>query len=368
MWKPRTGHEARWNFQVDGHYDHGHYIVPTKAEMQPERFSSPDVVDGIFGHCTHFISSGARVAELYWHFFQSTLDTNWLREFGYRQIKGSAEFYRNFPNLTKDADGKYHIHHVNNVESNWNGSDQPNEISTMNMIFPLAIKAAEILGVDSDLREAWKEVKDNLYQLPPRPQRNGGGRGGYGAFVGGGPGAIEPLGSEKELKSMFLNFNRTGGFIDTTGIGGAQIFRNRLRLREGPGAIDAEHIGGLTSGIHSSLLKDDSKEPGDDPILQVFSAWPKEWDCEFELLAPGAFIVSSAQEKGKIQFVKLHSKVGGECRLENPWNDEQVTLFRNGKAVENLNGSPLEFETEKGENIIIVKEGTTPKEFKNKIL
>ena len=101
----------------------------------------------------------------------------------------------------------------------------------------MQLKQHEILGVDSDLQEAWKEVKDNLYQLPPKPERNDGRRGGYGAFVGGGPGVIEPLGPEKELKRLFLSFNRTGGFIDTTGIGGAQIFRNRLRLREGPGAI-----------------------------------------------------------------------------------------------------------------------------------
>jgi hypothetical protein len=49
-----------------------------------------------------------------------------------------------------------------------------------------------------------------------------------------------PLGEDRELESRFLNFNRTSGFIDAPGIGGAQIFRNRLRLREGPGAIDAE--------------------------------------------------------------------------------------------------------------------------------
>ena len=364
----KNRHEARWNFQADGYYDHGHYIVPTKAEIQPDRFSSPEAIDGIFGHCTHFLSSGARIAELYWHYFQSTMDTNWLREYGYRQIKGSAEFYRNFPNLTKDTDGKYHIHHVNNVESNWNGSDQPNEISTMNMIFPVAIKAAEILGIDSDLQNKWKEVKDNLYQLPETSHHNYGQRGGYGAFVGGGPGAIEPLGSEKDIKSLFLSFNRTGGFIDTTGIGGAQIFRNRLRLREGPGAIDAEHIGGLTSGIHTSLLKDDSKEPGDDPVLKIFSVWPKDWDCEFKLLAPGAFVVTSAQEKGKIQFVKLHSNKGGQCSLENPWNEEQVTFYRDGKKSENKNGFLLKFNTSKGEDIIIVREGTKPEDFKQSIL
>jgi hypothetical protein len=35
-----------------------------------------------------------------------------------------------------------------------------------------------------------------------------------------------------------LGFNRFGSLIDGKGIGGAQIFRNRLRLREGACAID----------------------------------------------------------------------------------------------------------------------------------
>ena len=103
-------------------------------------------------------------------------------------------------------------------------------------------------------------------------------------------------------------------------------------------------------------------------VLQIFSAWPKDWDCEFELLAPGAFVVTSAQEKGNIQFVKLHSKAGGECRLENPWNEEQVTLYRNGKKSENENGSLLKFNTTKDEDIIIVREGTKPEDFKQSIL
>ena len=32
-------------------------------------------------------------------------------------LKGAVEFYRNYPNVKKGADGKYHIHHVNSNES-----------------------------------------------------------------------------------------------------------------------------------------------------------------------------------------------------------------------------------------------------------
>src|SRR6185312_2720816 len=122
----------------------------------------------------------------------------------------------------------------------------------------------------------------------------------FGNFVGEGDGAIEPLGSEPDIKRRFLGFNMTAGFIDTTGIGGAQIFRNRLRLREGPGAIDAEHLGGLASGIHSTMLSSDPDTAEGDPVLRIFDRWPKDWDGAFTLLARGGFEVSSSIHEGTV--------------------------------------------------------------------
>src|SRR4030095_2753957 len=103
----------------------------------------------------------------------------------------------------------------------------------------------------------------------------------FGAFVYRGPGAIDPIGPEPELKKRFLGFTALGSFIDAAGGGGAQIFRNRLRLREGPGAIDAEHIAGLSTGIHASMLNSTPLTPGGDPVLRLFATWPKDWDAAF---------------------------------------------------------------------------------------
>ena len=149
-------------------------------------------------------------------------------------IKGSAEFYRNFPNFKKADDGKYHIYHLNNGESSWDSADTPYEVSCMHTIFPLAIRASEILGVDSDLRSKWQEIADNLVAMPQRTRSGGSGAGGFGAFVYGGEGAIEPLGSEPELKSRFLNFNRLASFIDSTGIGGAKSSATDCDCAKGP--------------------------------------------------------------------------------------------------------------------------------------
>jgi hypothetical protein len=384
----KNRHNARWNFQADGIWDHGHWVVPTKggARESDEGGAKAD----IFGHCTHIFSSCARIAALYWQRYEYTMDTNWLRDRAYPMIKGSAEFYRNFPNLQKGDDGIYHIHHVNNGEGSWNSSDTPIEIGAMHMIFPIAIRASEILGVDADLRPLWQEINDHL--APPlsvrerrggqlrqtgtnaptdqfsrtnRVNHPGGGRdSAYGAFVYGGPGGIEPVGPEPELKRRFLGFDRLADFIDESGGGGAQIFRNRLRLREGPGAIDAEHIAGLAAGIHTTMLSSDSETTDGEPILKIISDWPKDWDAAFTLRARGAFIVSSAQENGKIPFVEIQSLAGSHCTLQNPWGETAVTLYRNGKKAEDLSGTLIKFPTTKDEHIVMVPGNSIPQKMK----
>ena len=233
----------------------------------------------------------------------------------------------------------------------------------MLLIFPLAVRAAEILGADAAVRPMWREIAANLPTIPQGGR--GGGSGGFGGFIFGNSteGAIEPLGADRELKARFLNFNRTSGFIDVAGIGGAQIFRNRLRLREGPGAIDAEHIGGLASGIHSSLLVN-TAAVAEDPLLQVFPAWPSDWDSEFTLLAPGAFTVTASMRHGKVEFVELQSSAGASCRLHNPWGDAGVSIYRNGRKAEDVQGPVLSIPTAKGERIVVVPRGTAPAEFR----
>jgi len=361
----KTRHASRWNFLNDGKWVDGHFVVPTKGQ-------------GIFGHCTHILASGARAAQLFYRRYEFTNDMSWLRDRAYPMIKGAAEFYRNFPHLNKEADGKYHIHHVNNGESDWDSSDTRNEIGAIGMILPLAVRVSEALGVDEDLRPLWKDIADNLASPgpgsgrrgtfdanrsridsptgPARPAAAAAPRGPrpFGAFVYGGPGAIEPIGPEPELKSRFLGFNTLGSFIDNKGIGGAQIFRNRMRLREGPGAIDAEHIGGLSSGINSTMVS------STDGSLAIFNGWPKSWDAAFSLLASGAFMVSSVQQDGKIPLVEIQARTGFQCRIKNPWGAAEITLWRDGQQAENVSGETLTFDTKAGETIVLVPKGAKP--------
>ena len=237
----KNRHNSRWNFLADGHWEHGHFVVPTKGGSRSSNDGGEK--SEIFGHTTHMLGPGARIAYLYWQRYEHAMDQNWLRDRAYPMIKGSAEFYRNFPNFQKGADGQYHLHHVNNSESQWNSSDTAYEVASLRTIFPLAIRASEILNVDSELRTIWREINDHL-PLPPTRRYSSESIGGstgagariaetnniavtepenstpampsrtntssannsrrsrrdsaFGAFVYGGPGGIEPIGPEPE--------------------------------------------------------------------------------------------------------------------------------------------------------------------------
>lgn len=337
----RNRHHARWNFQADGRWVDGHFVVPDKGH-------------GIFGHCTHIMGVATRVAALCWQRYQYTADDTWLRERAYPMLRGAAEFYRTFPNFVREADGRWHIHHVNNGEGQWDASDTVYELTCLNQIFPLVVRAAEILDVDAELRPLWREIAEHLVPAPPRDYAGLSTGFVYGAPDA--PGAIAPLGPDPELKQRFLGFNRLTGFIDEAGIGGARIFRNRLRLREGPGAIDAEHLGALAGNLHTALLDSSPPTPAGDPILRLFNHWPRDWDAAFTLLARGAFLVRAHQTDGHIGPVEITALAGGTCHLQNPWGHSEVLLLRTdtpSSAVERLDGTDLSFPTRSGEHLTL---------------
>jgi hypothetical protein len=70
--------------------------------------------------------------------------------------------------------------------------------------------------------------------------------------------------------------------------------------------------------------------------------------------------VTSSIERGRIGFVELESQAGAECRLRNPWGESEVTLYRDGKKSENLEGSLLRFPTREGERVVVVASSETP--------
>jgi hypothetical protein len=87
--------------------------------------------------------------------------------------------------------------------------------------------------------------------------------------------------------------------------------------------------------------------------MHVFADWPKNQDASFgDLLAVGDFLVSGKISEGRVSYVRITSRRGGECRLANPWGaDRAVQLRIAGKQTTVLHGAVLKVSTQVGERL-----------------
>ncbi|MGN7356605.1 glycosyl hydrolase family 95 catalytic domain-containing protein [Paenibacillus sp. SAF-054] len=146
-------HESRWNWKYTERYEDGQLTYVERGY-------------GPFGFTTHMFASQVGIAYHFWLYYEYTKDEAWLRERAYPILKGVAEFFRHFPNVRQDEDGMVHIYHTTSDEKYYDGIDTMDSMAGMHTIFPIALKASAILGVDEDLRSAWQELYDHLAPLP----------------------------------------------------------------------------------------------------------------------------------------------------------------------------------------------------------
>jgi len=400
---------SRWNWKAAGEWIEGRFTYTDKGYPP-------------FGEVLHIFSSTDKIAFQYWLRYEYTLDREWLRDYAYPIIKGAAEFHRNYPNVKKGQDGKYHIHNVNNHEPLKGGQDAIEEISGMKGILPVAIRASEILNVDAESRSLWREFWENLAPYPtndhpnsPEPREintprlwcnalkpilDGMGGCSYHTIV---PCIYYDLCTlETDDPEIVAIANATFdkiyphnveinhvNLLDNTPVAAAILGRSDdiktlvpAQLRKESfheNRLSPEEAGGVTPGttieaqgrageaLQRALCQSVPAGPGEEPVIRVFPAWPKEWDAEYTLLCRGGFLVTSSMQNGQIEFVEVKSQLGGECRLRNPWGEDEVTLYRNDEEWTNMAGSLLKFNTCKGENIVVVKKGFSPEQFKRVI-
>lgn len=383
---------SRWNWKKDGGWHDGRWIVLTKDSSA-------------FGHTSHILSRGAKIAYQYWLYYAYMMDTAWLRTRAYPMLKGIAEFYRNFPNVKMASDGKYHIYDVNDNESVWGGQNTAEEISAMRGIFPVAIKAADILDTDIALRSAWKEFLDHLSPLsvsmdypgaskkpvtwikalPPLVQGNGSGlpdantmpiwffdlcnRGAgdsilhlanntYDAYFRNGIHKNTPVYvlSRLPIAGVLLGRVDATKYLIPNQIHSVEtnILPNRMDEREGKQTTNVERLGRAAEALEDALVQSVPADPAADPVIRVFPAWPREWDARFQLLCRGNFLVASSMQKGRVLFVKIKSQAGGICSLSNPWQGQRIMIYKWGKLWKEMSGDIIKFETDKGDNFKMI--------------
>ncbi len=383
----RMPYLARWNWKKDAGWENGRWYFTDKGGEA-------------FGHVTHIFSRGAKIAYQYWMEYEYTLDTEWLEQRAYPIVKGVAEFYRNFPNLKKGEDGKYDIWHVNDNESIWDGHNTIEEMSSLYGILPVAIKASEILDVDADLRELWKELLANLSPLPT-DVKNGKEiwiRSLVPSLRGKSNSLPDPntmpvwffdlcnLGSSPEILALANNtFDQYFGqginaqssiyVLSKLPVAGSvlgrkestrylvpnqvktdecKIMPNRMTLREGYQTTGVQRLGRMADALHLALLQSAPAGPGQEPVIRLFPAWPDDWEGSFKLLSRGGFLVSSSFKDGKIEQVEITSQAGADCLVYNPWPGKSVILYQTGKKQILGNKELFRIKTRKGDHLIFI--------------
>ncbi len=130
--------------------------------------------------------------------------------------------------------------------------------------------------------------------------------------------------------------------------GGNSGFRTRPFVQCG-----METLGIIGTAVNEMLLQSHEGK------IKVFPAIPDKFSAAFTLRAEGAFMVSSVIDSmNVIPFVEVESLVGGKCRIQNPWgnNEVQVVTTTNRKVPVKIDKkSVISFDTNKGESYLIIK-------------
>ena len=354
--------------------------------------------EGRYAWISHVASSGSELAVQAWWRYRYTGDKEWLRSHAYPLLRGTVEFYRHL--VQKGEDGRYHLSGTNAHEDFWGVKDGIMDLAAIRGTVPLAIRSAEILEVEAELRVAWKELLENLAAYPmgsdPQSKALTGGVLADEVWAAGRLGDVNGQHNPEDvwLNPVFpfedwtletrkptlgkivqktldlaprhasvLNGSKLGTAIRTpiavarAGRGGelpavlASYYSafsplpNGMSLFEGKNAQSIEHLGLISTTLQDALLQSVSAHPGEPEIISVFPAWPKKWDASFQLLARGGFLVTAAARNGEIEFVEIKSRRGETCRLRNPWAASCLITEIGGPAQEQ-SGDILRFDTQ----------------------
>ncbi|KAA3614247.1 MAG: hypothetical protein DWQ01_00670 [Planctomycetota bacterium] len=90
-------------------------------------------------------------------------------------------------------------------------------------------------------------------------------------------------------------------------------------------------------------------------LIRLFPALPSDWeDVSFDRLrAEGAFLISARFAAGTVRRVEIVSEKGGECRIQNPWPNAELSV--QGMRLKDMKRTEeeLRFPTSPGQEVVL---------------
>jgi hypothetical protein len=305
-------------------------------------------------------------------YYEYTQDKEFLRFQLYPAMRELDEFWRDF--AVRDATGQHWMFEHSSAHEGGDDENPNLDLGFAHRVESELIATSEVLNTDAKMRPVWKKFSD---EMSPYPQGDVNGKTVYymasalkpgiknlrlfapgdqpinleglvfpgeNLAIGGDAKQLQiALNSMEEMDSwgMTKGGNSNNGFCKIFPVA-ARIgwpaedliakFKAAIQYHWRPSNLtDFQGGGGIeTAGsieaLDSMLLQ---HEGG---VLRLFPDWPADRDASFtRLRAKGAFLVSSAQRGGKVEFVDITSEAGGPLTIASPWGSEIVRVA--GRAV-----------------------------------
>ena len=284
----------------------------------------------------------------YWWRYLYTKDEQWLRHVGYPVLRDCALFYTDF--MQKGDDGLYHVFPSNQGEDGFSGNpkdytDRAQVMRHLRYCLRSAIQASEVLGVDPDLREQWRDRLDHAAgddgNPPPKfeglakhfyeasPPEFGDGAPPAGPVHDNNPEAWPGAGQWVDLwyagqyPMIAIPNIRSGRLDPDRAFAGHETHRGalaasqRTHLGDGRGELrplrrldrDARHRRAAPGNAAAELRRRAARLP----VL----AGRRGRQLHHPPRA-SAFLVSASWKDGRVTSLEILSEKGGTCRLSPP--------------------------------------------------
>ncbi len=365
-WLPGAKQNARDGFGMPGMLITHGYLPP----ITPEKYIHSCIALEL---C---LGTMAEIIRPVWDEWDYGGNINFLRQECYPMLKEMALFYAAY--AKKGADGYYHI--IPSMEEERWGiypefSHNKDVISSLCLFrwgLMRAVEAAELLGVDPDLRKHWREVASQIAPYPTWQKSNG-------LIFGELPG-FEPrrdprdhqnevssyvttladeinLDSPQNEKEMMLRTVELTPRAASTG--------EALTLLGKPASPGSNRRGGGGGGGGAGIGGDAetllNSRSGRIHLFPV-EGEEKQGIAFHNFQAKGAFLVSACKNTEGVYYVEIEARRNLQCQLMNPWPGRQVLVREPGNAksvsfkLDKKNGECIVFATLTGHKYVVEKQ------------
>ena len=311
------------------------------------------------------ITSGAEIGLWVWQTFMANDDRNFLST-NYPVMRGAAQFL--LASATTGSDGLLHTTE-NAHETQWNVTDPVTDIVAMQSLFPVVVKAAQTLGVDSGLVN---QINAAIPKIPPLPRTDtasqtqilgpsADGAGNDMIALSTQPTATRHNSENLGLESVFP-YNLIGDNSPMTALA-KRTYTSRSYVNAGDWTFDSLQAArlGLSSEVQNDLIAATSRyqvypsglanlggSKGDEPyveqsgvasaavsealvqdydgLLRITPAWPSNWSGAGTVSIQHNTKVDVQISNGTPSTVAIVSGSNTPINIRSPWPGQAVTV------------------------------------------